>query len=187
MALTIFPNIIPWLEARSFLIAPLLFALWIAGGDIKSKRIPNYLTLAAALSGLACRGVCQGFSGLLDGFLGLFLGFALLVLPYGLGGMGAGDVKALAALGAWLGPKSTFWLFLYMGVAGGVLALGLLCWRGLLWQKLRQAGVLVVNWILSQRFPASSPATSPAGADEPGIPYGVALATGMLIVFWVGN
>jgi prepilin peptidase CpaA len=115
------------------------------------------------------------------------LGFGLLFLPYYLKGMGAGDVKALAALGAWLGPKSTFFLFIYMGFAGGILALAFLWWRGLLWEKFRRAKVSVVNLILSRHFEASPRATSRQSSEDQGIPYGVAIAMGMLVVFWIGN
>ena len=48
---------------------------------------------------------------------------ALLIVPYALGGLGAGDVKLVAALGAWLGPGDTFWLAMYTGVAGAVMAI----------------------------------------------------------------
>jgi len=186
MASALYSHIISWLETRSFLILPLLFALLMAEGDIKSRRIPNYLTLTTAVSGLAFRGACYGVSGLVDGLLGLFLGFSLLFLPYYLKGLGAGDVKGLAALGAWLGPRSTLALFIYMGLAGGVLALGFLWWRGLLWQRLKQAWVYLVNWILCQPCRASSQATSRQSSPDQGIPYGAALAMGMLVVFWIG-
>ena len=185
MAFASYTHIISWLEPRSVLLFPLLCALLMAGNDVKSRRIPNYLTLTTALSGLALRGACYGISGLTEGFLGLLLGFGLLFLPYYLGGMGAGDVKALAALGAWLGPKPTFFLF-YMAepVQSGW---AYLWWRGLLWQKLRQGKVYVVNLILSRHFEASPQAARAQNTEGQGIPYGVAIATGMLAVFWIGN
>jgi len=101
--------------------------------------------------------------------------------------MGAGDVKALAALGAWLGPRSTFFLFIYMGLAGGILAVAFLWWRGLLGQKLRRAKAYMVNCILFQQFQASSQAPPRQSSGEQGIPYGVAIAMGMLVVFWIGH
>jgi prepilin peptidase CpaA len=187
MAFASYSHIISWLEPRGVLLFPLFFALLMAGVDVKSRRIPNYLTMTTALSGLALRGACYGIPGLIDGFIGLLLGFGLLFLPYYLNGMGAGDVKALAALGAWLGPKATFFLFIYMGIAGGILALAFLWWRCLLWQTLRQAKVFAVNLILSQHFEASSQATPGQSSEDQGIPYGVAIAMGMLAVFWIGN
>ena len=126
-----------WLGSHARLLLPFLIAVWISWGDLRTRKIPNYLTFGAALAGLAFNFIFAGWGGLADGVLGLFLGFGLLILPYILGGMGAGDVKALAALGAWLGPKGTLYLFIYMGLAGGVMALAVLAWNGILWQKIR--------------------------------------------------
>ena len=117
-----------WMSSRGNLLIPMALTLWIAWGDVKTRRIPNYLTLGTAVAGLAFNCMAQGLPGLVYGILGMLLGFAFLILPYLWGGMGAGDVKALAALGAWLGPKLTVFLFCYMGIAGGVIALGYLVW-----------------------------------------------------------
>jgi prepilin peptidase CpaA len=122
----------------------------------------------------------HGLSGLADGFLGMFLGFACLILPYLWGGMGAGDVKALAALGAWLGPKLTLLLFCYMGIAGGGIAVGYLVYQGRVWEKIKQGWTFLLNLILCR--PDGSPRPpSPADLTE-GIPYGVAIAVGMLVL-----
>ncbi|MDD3580628.1 MAG: prepilin peptidase [Desulfobacca sp.] len=172
------------LLAPTYLVVPLLLALWIAWGDVRTQRIPNYLTLSAALAGLMFQGVFQGWGGLLNGGAGLLLGFGLLLLPYALGGMGAGDVKALAALGAWLGPQLTLYLFIYMALTGGVLAVGLLWWRGRLWLKLRQAWVFVVNFVLCRHGGVNPHA--PQIDETPGLPYGLAMAAGMVMVFIQG-
>lgn len=169
---------------QTYLILPLILSLWIAWQDVKTLRIPNYLTLGTALAGLAYQGWAHGLVGVGNGMLGLFLGLALLMLPYILGGMGAGDVKALAALGAWLGPKLTFYLFIYMAIGGGLMALGVLWWRGLLWQKLRQAIVFCINFILCRRAGVNPQA--PEISQTPGLPYGLALALGMAIIYFRG-
>ena len=120
---------------------------------------------------------CPGWS---DGILGMLLGFACLILPYLWGGMGAGDVKALAALGAWLGPKLTVFLFCYMGIAGGVIAVGYLVWQGSLWEKIKQGWTLPAQ---SDPVPAGRPPRPPSPDRlTDGIPYGVAIAVGMLIL-----
>ncbi len=173
-----------WLTDRGELVIPLILAGWIAVGDIRTRRIPNYLTLGGALAGLGFRWGFHGWPGLVDGFLGLLLGFSLLILLYVKGGMGAGDVKALAALGAWLGPRLTFHLFLYMALCGGVIILGILWWRGLLWLKIRQGWVLLVNWLLFRPYGPGSLPLSPA-ETTPGFPYGVAMALGMIVLFWL--
>ena len=167
------------------LIWPFLLSLWMAAGDVRSRRIPNYLTLGAALAGLAYQLGCHGPAGLMDGFLGMLLGFGLLILPYIWGGMGAGDVKALASLGAWLGLRATFYLFCYMALAGGLLALGVLAWRGRLRVMFRQAYNLGLNWILC-RSPGLTAAPA-VPAETKGIPYAVALTLGMGVMLWRGS
>ena len=182
-----FLNHVPdWIKPHNGLdlILPLLLTLWIAAGDLKTRRIPNYLTFGGALAGLGFQLGFHGWGGLGLGLLGLALGFALLLLPYLMGGMGAGDVKALAAMGAWLGPRQTFWLFIYMALAGGVLALGILLWKGLLWYKIRVGWAYLFNLALTRSSGPSSPA--PPGSQTPGLPYGVALALGMIFLFWRG-
>jgi prepilin peptidase CpaA len=168
------------------LLIPFLIAVWISWGDLRTRKIPNYLTFGAALAGLIYNAIVAGWSGLADGLLGLVLGFGLLILPYLLGGMGAGDVKALAALGAWLGPKGTLYLFCYMGIAGGLMALAVLAWRGLLWQKIRAGAVYLQNLVLSQDLRSTVASSSPQAATK-GIPYGVAIALGMAVLLWRGG
>jgi prepilin peptidase CpaA len=175
-----FIQVAPWLQTKGNLIIPLLLAVWIAWGDVKTRRIPNYLTLGTALGGLAFNLILHGWSGLLGGVLGLLVGFAFLVLPYIWGGMGAGDVKALAALGAWLGPGETVYLFCYMGIAGGLMALGFLCWKGLLWRKIRRGWIILTNLVLCR--PAGLEIPSGPREETPGIPYGVAIALGMAVL-----
>src|SRR6185503_3388038 len=92
--------------------------------DLRSRRIPNVLTFGAAGAGLIYAGVTGGWSGVGAASLGWFIGAMAFIVPFALGGLGGGDVKLLAAIGAWLGPAGAFWVALYTGVAGGVMALG---------------------------------------------------------------
>jgi prepilin peptidase CpaA len=176
-------DLAPWLGSNVSLLLPLLLSIWMAWGDIRTQRIPNYLTLGTAVAGLGFQLGFFGWAGLWSGFLGLALGFGLLIMPYLLRGMGAGDVKALAALGAWLGPQHTFFLFLYMGICGGLLILLVLGWRGVLWSYLRQVWNYLRRW---GRGPA--PGTTPPGESLPQqkIPYAVAMALGMAVLYWRG-
>jgi prepilin peptidase CpaA len=178
-------QVVGWISSRGNLLIPLVLTLWIAWGDLKTRRIPNYLTLGTAVAGLVFNFLTQGLNGLTDGILGMLLGFTFLILPYLWGGMGAGDVKALAALGAWLGPKLTVVLFCYMGIAGGLLALGYLLWAGRLWEKIKQGWILLVNLILCR--PAGLPQPPAPSQLTEGIPYGVAIAVGMMVLVGVGG
>ncbi|WP_449245286.1 A24 family peptidase [Desulfobacca acetoxidans] len=169
------------------LLPPLLLALAIAASDLHSRRIPNYLTFGGALAGLFYQTVFFGWSGLGQGLFGLLLGLGLLLIPYILGGMGAGDVKGLAALGAWLGPKGCFSLFCYMGIAGGLMSLGVLIWRGILWSFLKRGWVRFQTMVLCRGQGVLLETITPSSNQTPGIPYGMAIALGMGVLLVRGN
>lgn len=86
-------------------------------------EIPNPLVAVTMISGLIYHLATQGVGGISTSLFGLLLGGLLLALPYLLGGIGGGDVKALGALGALLGPKVVFMVFVFSGLAGGILAI----------------------------------------------------------------
>lgn len=171
-----------WLQAHVDLVFPLLLSLVMAAWDLKSRRIPNYLTFGGALAGLGFQLGFHGLPGLLDGFAGLGLGFILLLVPYLMGGMGAGDVKASAALGAWLGLHRAFLLFIYMGICGGVIILVVWLWQRQLLAGLQQGWHFLLNWLLCQTFDAKPP--RPVSLKSGSIPYGAAMALGMLMLCW---
>jgi Flp pilus assembly protein protease CpaA len=95
--------------------------------------------------------------------------------------MGAGDVKASAALGAWLGLRRTFALLVYMGLCGGVIILIMLLWQGRLLSGIREGWNFLLNWLLCRPFDAKPP---PAPAGTTTIPYGVAMALGLAVLCW---
>jgi len=172
------------------LVLPLLLVLWMAWHDMRTNRIPNYLTLGGVLAGLGYQLGFHGWTGLANGFLGMCLGFALLIFFYRQGGLGAGDVKALAALGAWLGPRHTLYLFVYMALSGVILMVIILWWRGLLFDKFRQLWAFLLNRVLTHAYramPSSAPTAPTPVPKSPGIPYAVALAMGMAILCWRGS
>jgi prepilin peptidase CpaA len=166
---------------------PLLLALVMAVGDWLTRRIPNYLTFGGALAGLVYQTAMFGWFGFSQASLGWLLGLALLLLPFILGGMGAGDVKALAALGAWVGPKGIFFVFCYMGLAGGILSLGVLIWQGILWKYLRHGWVLLQNVILCRSQKIIFETLTNNSELTSGLPYGVAIALGMAAYLRVGQ
>lgn len=87
-----------------FVAVVAIFTLVAGVLDLRTRKVPNWLTVPVALVGLAYNSLAPGGSGLLLALAGLAIGFSLLILPWILGGGGMGDVKLLAALGAWLGP-----------------------------------------------------------------------------------
>ena len=96
--------------------------------DLAHRRIPNVITYPLAACGLVCHFASAGTNGLIFALTGILAGAALLLPFYMLGGMGAGDVKLLAASGSILGPFGIFTAALYSALAGGIYAL-LVLWR----------------------------------------------------------
>jgi prepilin peptidase CpaA len=108
------------------------FALSLFGGinDLLTKKIPNWITFPSMALGLAAQAWVLGGAGLLDGGLGLLLGFALFFPMHAFGYMGAGDVKLLMAVGAWLGWRACFQVALLAVLIGASYALAEIIWRG---------------------------------------------------------
>lgn len=104
----------------------LLFVIFAAALDWRTKKIPNWITVPAALAGLAFHAAAPSGSGVLWALGGFAVGFSLLLLPWLLGGGGMGDVKLLAALGVWLGPLTILIVFGASAVVGAVMAAGVM-------------------------------------------------------------
>lgn len=98
--------------------------------DVWKFKVHNLLTIPLLLSGLVFHGITGGWAGLTGSALGSLSGFAILIAFYVLGGMGAGDVKLMAALGAWLGPLPIVCLFVVSALAAGIYALALILLYG---------------------------------------------------------
>lgn len=103
----------------------LLASLVMAVTDLWKFKVYNVLTIPLLLSGLVYHSVTAGFDGLQASLLGAFFGFGVLAIFFLMGGMGAGDVKLMAACGAWLGLPWTFYLFIASSLAAGVYSIGL--------------------------------------------------------------
>jgi prepilin peptidase CpaA len=152
--------------------------------DLRWRRIPNLLTFPAALVGIVLRTSFQGWEGLALSVCGLIGGPVLLLLLHTGRGLGMGDIKLAAAVGAILGPPLTLVAMLLAAVAGGVLALGSqLRPGGVLSQTL---GVLLIGLPGVGRL-ARAHAAVPVPTAPAKIPYGVGIAIGSLltiVVYW---
>jgi len=117
------PELIP-------LLAVGLATLAAAATDLRRFKVYNALTAPTFVLGLVASTWFGGWEGLTSGVLGAGFGFAVLLAFYAMGGVGAGDVKLLAAIGAWLGPYLTYQVFVASAFAAGIYALGLVAMKG---------------------------------------------------------
>ena len=148
--------------------------------DLRARVIPNNITIPAILCGLFFH-LCH--SGLHQGSLfavkGLVVGAALVIIPFLLGGMGGGDVKLLAALGAWLGAFGVLHVFFYGATIGALIALALVVTKK---HRLRLRSVwndIVCFIFTGKRLTVSG--------DKDVFPYTVPIAMGFLIyAVWGG-
>ncbi len=118
------------LEISSLRVALMVAVLGVSVvTDLRSRRIYNALTIPAMVLGVAVNVLDMGMSGTLVALSGLMVGALLFALPVAFLERGAGDLKLLASLGAIGGPEFVLWCGLWAGVAGGVLAIGVLLVR----------------------------------------------------------
>lgn len=97
--------------------------------DLRSSRIPNSLTFTAMAIGLITHACLSGVPGILFSLEGLGAGLGLFLLLYASGGIGAGDVKLMAAVGAIVGPYGALLSGLLTIIVGGAYAFGAMCYH----------------------------------------------------------
>jgi len=154
-----------------------------AVSDLRTRRIPNFLTFGAAIAGLAYHLAIAGIGGLGQSAAGWFVGAAVFIVPFALRGLGGGDVKLLAALGAWVGPWDVLWLALYAGIAGGVMAVFVALGTGYLQRALHNIWMLLLHWRVAglRALPELTLETSSA----PKLAYAIPIFAGLVAGIWL--
>ena len=158
----------------------LIVAAWIDG---KQLRVPNWLTFPMVITGLMYSAWEGGWPGLGSGVLGMFVGLGCLLPLYAVGGMGAGDVKLMAGIGAWLGAATTFAAFCVTVVVGGVMALAMVLYRRSFKKHYANFLVIFTEW-LTIRDPRRL--SEIAGERKPSmllLPYGIPICIGSIAYF----
>jgi prepilin peptidase CpaA len=155
-----------------------LACLW----DLTSARIPNWLTLTAAAAAIGFHTLAPQGQGLGPAAAGLVVGLVIFFPLFALRAMGAGDVKLLAAVGAWIGSSAVLWVAVYASVAGGVLALVVMVTRGHLRQGFRNIQSLLMFWWISGVKPL--PSVSLDNPHTVRLPYAVPIAVGLMVTLW---
>lgn len=160
----------------------LLIAVSAAIMDVRTRHIPNLLTFGSATAALVFHLATHGVSGLETAAGGWAVGAAFFMLPYALGGLGAGDVKLVAALGAWIGPMEALWLCAYTAMAGGLISLLAALTHGYLRQALSNIWLLLMHWRVMGIRPLGS--ITLATSRGPRVAYGVAILVGAMGTIW---
>ena len=161
------------------LMALLVAAAWI---DIKTNRIPNLLVFAGIVFAVLYNGFYPAYlreNGWLVGLVGTGVGFIVFLPLYLLRAMGAGDVKLMAMVGAFLGPWPAVLAILWSSVAGGVLALGLLLWTGNVRRGFNNVISLMRGNLLTAPIGHVDLQVS-AAVSAGKLPYAVAIAAGTI-------
>jgi len=163
-------------------IAVLLVALAACIWDVRTRRIPNALTFGTALAGLLFHRLASGTDGALFAAGGWVVGLAIFLPFFVFRGMGGGDVKLLAALGAWLGPHDAFWLAIYSGIAGGVLGIAVAVSRGYLRTALRNVCGAFAYWYRAGLGPV--PGLTLDSTSAPRLAYAIPIFVGAMVTLW---
>lgn len=143
--------------------------------DLKSRKIYNKVIYPVLLVILITHLFLGGWEDLLFSIKGFFVGLGILIIPYFLGGIGAGDVKLLALVGAFKGWVFVAYTGIYMALIGGIIALVLILFGKGLFNKL-------VIFLMGLRNKQNM---SYIFSRQSTYPYGVAIAAGAILTFFL--
>ena len=150
--------------------------------DIKSRRIPNLITFPAFLFGLVLHLALSGWVSLLTSLAaGVICGVVFLIF-YIAGGMGAGDVKLVMAVGCIAGLSHVAYLLVLTALCGGVMAVVVAVARGRLQQTLANVGAIAAHH--AHEGLQAHPEFNLTNTQTIRLPYAVAIAGGSLLTFW---
>ncbi|MHB8898903.1 MAG: A24 family peptidase [Thermoguttaceae bacterium] len=151
--------------------------------DGRQLKVPNWITFPMILSGWLASGAMYGWEGMAASLWGTAVGLGLLLPAYAIGGMGAGDVKLLAGVGAWVGAYQTFWAFIASAIIGAIIAVIMVA-VSRKWQHHQKQFVSILFEILVIRSPSK---LARIAADRKPtmmlLPYGIPIAIGTIGYF----
>lgn len=151
--------------------------------DLQQRKILNVVTIPSMVFGLLFHTIMHGFDGFLYSGAGLLVGFGLLLLPYLLGGMGAGDVKLMAAIGALMGTTFVLYSFLFTAIIGGLISLFLIVY----YKGFKNSIKSLYYGLPFLKGNLGSLVLEKSKKDRITFPYGVAIILGTLCAFvWGG-
>ena len=168
-----------WLVTVTLIVAAVIDGLKL--------KVPNWITFPMILSGWVYSTVAFGWEGLAASLLGTAVGLGLLLPAYAIGGMGAGDVKLLAGVGAWMGTITTIYAFCVSALIGGAIAVAMVLYRRA-WEKHRDQFWTILNEVTTIRDPELLSAIAAERKKSMLLlPYGIPIALGSIAYFfWAG-
>jgi prepilin peptidase CpaA len=153
-------------------------------------KVPNWLTFPMIISGWvysAAFSPFAGWEGLLYSVVGTVVGLALLLPAYAIGGMGAGDVKLLAGIGAWVWGTATLYAFAVSAIVGGIIAVLMVVVRRS-WFKHQSQFWVICNEILTVKDPEKlSAIAAERKSSMMLLPYGIPIAIGSIAYFFAAG
>ena len=159
--------------------------------DIKCFKIYNSLTYPLLILGFVYHGFVNGFVGVVFSLLGGMFGAGVLLILFLLGGIGGGDVKLLAAIGAWLGLPVTFLLFCVAAMSAGIYAVVLTVVHKRyvqIWMSLRLLGRRAM--LVGRHLGADEPVEEVVQREDRRkhlIPFGAMLGVGLLVLLLIAQ
>jgi prepilin peptidase CpaA len=151
--------------------------------DGRELRVPNWITFPLVISGWLASGIFFGFEGVAASLWGTAVGLGVLLPAYAIGGMGAGDVKLMAGVGAWVGASQTFWAFIVSAIIGAIIAVAMVA-VSRKWQHHKKQFFGILTEIMVIRSP--SKLSEIAAQRKPTmmlLPYGIPIAIGTIGYF----
>lgn len=153
--------------------------------DLKKHLIPNVLSLGGILIGLIMHSYQNGLDGFLFSFSGLAVGFFLLIPFYAMKGMAAGDVKLMAAIGAFLGAYTTFIIVLSTLICGSILAIGYVLLKDNSASTFKRYFTIVKTFFITHRWIYIKPTSNDVGGQR--FPYAIAILVGTFTGAYIVN
>lgn len=153
--------------------------------DLRSRKIPNWLTLGALPIGLIASGILGGWQGLFLSFAAMILALLIYFPLYLLRAMGAGDAKLMAAIASFLGPLMWIHLFIFASVLGGVVAVLFTLAKGQFKNMLGKSMNILRSLAYFQAPYAANPELDIRSAKSLSLPHGAVIALAWFVLFFL--
>jgi len=164
-------------------IAAMVTAAVACATDVIWRRIPYAATFGAAGLAVVAALVLRGWAGAGAALAGLGVGLLVFLPLFALRGLGGGDVKLMAAIGAWVGPVSIIWVALYAALLGGPLALVVAMMNGYGRTAFRNVWSMLTFWRVAGLQP--HPTVRLDVPQGPRVPYALPIAAGLMVRLWL--